>query len=275
LRAGHFNLGVARAKNPTAAKKRSRKMDSYMGLIYIWPIRYAPQDFTACNGVTLSLQQYQALYALLGTTYGGNGNPNFNLPNLANRFPFGSSQLGGGASGAPNLQNGQTGGTLALTMPVTVSGTLSLPHLPGHTHPASFAATTGNASVTVSAPPAAIPVTIPVGTTAQSAAPPATLTGNVSLTNSVMTGVGGTSFRGPFSSTAPTATVNLAGATVSGNPGGSFTGNVSTVTGGTVAVTSQNTNAPAPLTSTGTVPLPPYLALSFIMCTTGTWPVQP
>lgn len=248
-------------------------MESYMGMIYIWPIRYVMQDFMACNGTSLNLSQYQALYALLGTTYGGNGQPNFSLPNLANRFPFGSAQLGGSASGAPNLANGQTGGSLAGTTPVTVTGTLTANNLPGHTHPATFAPTSSPVSVTLTAPAATIPVTIPVGTTAQSAAPPATLTGNVSLTNAVMTGTSAGAFRGPFSPTAPAATVNLAGATISGNPGGSFTGSVPMVTGGTVTVASQGANSTTVISS-GMVPLPSYLALSFIMCTTGLFPVQ-
>ncbi len=249
-------------------------MDSYIGLIYISPIRYAPQDFMACNGVTLQVQQYNALYALLGSIYGGNGSTEFKIPNLANRFPFGSAQLGGSASGAPNLANGQTGGSLAGTTPVTVTGTLTANNLPGHTHPATFAPTSSPVPVTLTAPAATIPVTIPVGTTAQSSAPPATLTGNVSLTNSVLNGSQGPQYRGPFSSTAPAATVNLAGATIAGNPGGTFTGNVSMVTGGTVTVASQNPNSTT-VTSSGMVPLPPYLALSFIMCTTGLWPTNP
>lgn len=45
-------------------------MDVYMGLIFPWAGKFAPQDFMACGGQALALNQYQAMYVLLGTTYG-------------------------------------------------------------------------------------------------------------------------------------------------------------------------------------------------------------
>lgn len=64
-------------------------MDEMIGTILIWPLNWAPQGWFFCNGQSLAVAQYQALYSLIGNTYGGNANT-FNLPDLRSRIPVGT-----------------------------------------------------------------------------------------------------------------------------------------------------------------------------------------
>jgi microcystin-dependent protein len=63
-------------------------MDFYIGTILLFAFNYAPDGWFSCEGQTLTIAQYQALYALIGTTYGGNGTTNFMLPNLNGASPL-------------------------------------------------------------------------------------------------------------------------------------------------------------------------------------------
>ena len=73
----------------------------YLAEIRIVSFNYAPKGWAFCNGQTLAINQNQALFSLLGTTYGGNGTTTFALPNLQGRVPlhvgtgFSLGQLGG------------------------------------------------------------------------------------------------------------------------------------------------------------------------------------
>ncbi|HUI99956.1 MAG TPA: tail fiber protein [Usitatibacter sp.] len=81
-------------------------MDPFTGEIRIFGGNFAPQNWMLCNGASLPISQYQELYALIGTTYGGDGQQTFNLPNLCGRIPVGAGQ-------APGMQSyalGQQGG---------------------------------------------------------------------------------------------------------------------------------------------------------------------
>ncbi|MND69551.1 Phage Tail Collar Domain protein [compost metagenome] len=64
--------------------------DSYMGQVMMTGFGFAPRGFAFCNGALLPIQQNQALFALLGVNYGGNGAQNFALPNLQGRTPVGA-----------------------------------------------------------------------------------------------------------------------------------------------------------------------------------------
>ena len=55
---------------------------AYIGTIVLVGFNFAPMGWALCNGQTLPINQNQALFALLGTTYGGDGMSNFMLPNL-------------------------------------------------------------------------------------------------------------------------------------------------------------------------------------------------
>lgn len=63
-------------------------MDYYMGEIGLFAFDYATPDFMLCDGRSLSIQQYTALFALIGNKFGGNGTTNFNIPNLLNANPL-------------------------------------------------------------------------------------------------------------------------------------------------------------------------------------------
>ncbi|WP_199275639.1 phage tail protein, partial [Pseudomonas corrugata] len=64
-------------------------MEVFIGTIQPFAFNFAPRDWALCNGQTLSLAQYQTLFALIGVTYGGDGQTTFLLPNLQGRMPIG------------------------------------------------------------------------------------------------------------------------------------------------------------------------------------------
>jgi microcystin-dependent protein len=97
--------------------------EPYLGEIRPIGISFAPKGWAFCNGQLLPLAQNQALYSLLGTTFGGNGQTTFGLPDLRSRIPVGAGQ---GPGLSPYTQ-GQVGGTEQVTLLAT--------QLPQHTHP--------------------------------------------------------------------------------------------------------------------------------------------
>lgn len=94
----------------------------YLGQIVPFGFQFAPVGFAFCNGATLPISQYSALFSLLGTYYGGNGSSTFQLPNLAGRTAIGQGQ----SAGTSSYVIGQLGGT--------ESATLGVNNLPAHTH---------------------------------------------------------------------------------------------------------------------------------------------
>ena len=69
-------------------------MEPYLGEIRLFPFNFAPKGWAACNGASYPIAQYQALFALIGTTFGGDGRTNFALPNLASKSPFPEGVIG-------------------------------------------------------------------------------------------------------------------------------------------------------------------------------------
>ena len=63
-------------------------MQPFLAQIALFPFNFAPQGWALCNGQLLPINQNQALFSLLGTTYGGNGQTNFALPNLRGQVPI-------------------------------------------------------------------------------------------------------------------------------------------------------------------------------------------
>ena len=61
----------------------------YIGQLLLAAFNFAPKNYALCNGQTMAINQNQALFSLLGTTYGGNGQTTFGLPNLQGRTPVG------------------------------------------------------------------------------------------------------------------------------------------------------------------------------------------
>jgi len=94
--------------------------EPFLGEVRAMSFGYAPRGWAQCNGALLPISQNQALFSLLGTTFGGNGQTTFALPNLQGRTPI---HAGNG------YQLGQNGGEAAHTLTTT--------ELPGHVHTAS------------------------------------------------------------------------------------------------------------------------------------------
>ncbi len=109
-------------------------MEEYIGMIKMFVGDYAPQDYLLCNGQTLLVQEYQALYTIIGIRYGGTPGVNFKLPDLRGRMPIG---MGTGVNLTPR-QLGQSGG--AETVALNVS------QIPPHTH--TYNALSGNREAT-------------------------------------------------------------------------------------------------------------------------------
>lgn len=89
----------------------------FLSEIKVVSFSFAPKGWALCNGQLLPINQNQALFSLLGTTYGGDGRVNFGLPNLQGRSPV---HMGGG------FTLGQTGGETAHT--------LNISEIPAHNH---------------------------------------------------------------------------------------------------------------------------------------------
>ena len=81
--------------------------DYFVGEIRLFAGAYAPANWHLCDGSLLSINTYQALYSLIGTTYGGVGVSTFGLPDLRGRIPIGQGQ----GTGLTNRVLGQNGGT--------------------------------------------------------------------------------------------------------------------------------------------------------------------
>ena len=98
--------------------------DPFLSQIEAFAFNFAPKGWLMCTGQTLPINQYQALFSLLGTTFGGNGVSTFMLPDLRSRVAIG---FGSGA-GLPVYDMGETAGqeTVTLTM-------ATMPATP-HTH---------------------------------------------------------------------------------------------------------------------------------------------
>jgi microcystin-dependent protein len=88
--------------------------EPFLGQICIYGFNFAPRGWALCNGQILPIAQNTALFSLLGTTYGGNGQTTFALPNLQGRWPTHQGQQ----SGLSAYVIGQTGGTESATLNV-------------------------------------------------------------------------------------------------------------------------------------------------------------
>jgi microcystin-dependent protein len=102
-------------------------VDQYLGEIRLFTFNFAPKGWAFCAGQLLSIQQNTALFALLGTYYGGNGVNTFQLPDLRSRVP---NHMGSGPGGTYGI--GEIGGVENIQ--------LFANQIPAHTH--VFQATT-------------------------------------------------------------------------------------------------------------------------------------
>ena len=107
-----------------------------MATIMMFAGNFAPRSWMFCNGALLPISQYDALFALIGTTYGGDGQTTFALPDLRSRIPVGA----GSGPGLPSMALGQMGGVESVI--------LTSAQLPAHSHTmtASVNVTSSNAN---------------------------------------------------------------------------------------------------------------------------------
>jgi microcystin-dependent protein len=96
--------------------------EPFIGMIVLFAGNFAPRNWAFCQGQLLSIAQNTALFSILGTTYGGNGQTTFALPDLRGRVPLGPGQ----GPGLTNRTLGETGGVENVT--------LSALQMPAHNH---------------------------------------------------------------------------------------------------------------------------------------------
>lgn len=89
----------------------------FIGMIAYFATSYAPRGWATCDGQTMQINQNQALFALLGTTFGGNGTTTFNLPDLRGRAAMGT------------VANGPLGGKAGVE-----TYSLQVTEMPAHSH---------------------------------------------------------------------------------------------------------------------------------------------
>jgi microcystin-dependent protein len=111
--------------------------EPFLATIIMFGGNFAPRGWAFCNGQILSIAQNTALFSLLGTTYGGNGQTTFALPDLRGRAPI---QQGQGPGLSP-YDLGQLSGTESTTLTTT--------EMPSHTHPFQILANESDANAKV------------------------------------------------------------------------------------------------------------------------------
>jgi microcystin-dependent protein len=107
--------------------------DPFLGEVRLFAGNFAPIGWALCNGQLLSIQQNTALFALLGTTYGGNGQTTFALPDYRGRVPIGMGQ----GPGLSNVNIGEVSGQETVT--------LTANQIPSHDHDWMVVGTANNA----------------------------------------------------------------------------------------------------------------------------------
>jgi microcystin-dependent protein len=96
--------------------------DPYVGEVRMFAGNFAPDQWALCDGQLLSIAEYDTLFVLIGTTYGGDGQTTFAVPDLRGRIPVHAGQ----GAGLTNRVLGQQGGAESVT--------LTAAQMPGHTH---------------------------------------------------------------------------------------------------------------------------------------------
>lgn len=96
--------------------------EPFIGEVKLLAFNFPPLGYQTCQGQLVSIAEYSALFALIGTTYGGNGQTTFGLPDLQGRVPIGQGQ----GPGLPDYTMGEMAGTPTVT--------LTSANLPAHIH---------------------------------------------------------------------------------------------------------------------------------------------
>jgi microcystin-dependent protein len=162
----------------------------FIGAIKLFAGNFAISGYSFCDGSTLAIQQNQALFALVGTTYGGNGTTTFQLPDLRGRVPISFGQ----GSGLTNRTQGQTGGQESVALTASTA--------PVHNH--LFNAAT-NATTTTTVGPAVLTGSLKVADGAFYTAPNQGGFTPVSMNANSVTPMGGSQ---PHNNIQPTLAIN-------------------------------------------------------------------
>ncbi len=239
---------------------------------------WCPRGFVAANGQELQVNQNQALFSLLGFTYGGNNSSIFNVPDLRGRTIVGvnPTQVTGITSPLPL-------GTKRGAENITLSPT-QVPLLP-HTHPATFTAISGPSQITIPAQAGSGTALTGTGTVdvvpgIPSASPPGASNPTAGTTYYLTGGKANapSSLVGPYTTTAPTAgsTASVGNVKVSVDATGLVpatpqrTIDVNMINGGTVAVGTTGSAATAQVNV-----INPEIALTYCIATQGLYPDRP
>jgi microcystin-dependent protein len=107
----------------------------YVGQIIMFGGTFAPVGWMTCSGQTLPISENETLFQLIGTTYGGDGQATFNLPDLRGRVPIHQGQ----GSGLSSYTVGENGGVESVT--------LNTQQMPSHNHQAMTTAQAGTTNV--------------------------------------------------------------------------------------------------------------------------------
>lgn len=222
--------------------------DPFLGEIRLVGFNYAPDGWALCQGQVMQTNQNQALYSLLGNTFGGTSPNTFGLSDMRGRTPVGA----GAGAGLTPITWGQKGGNESVA--------LSQSQLPAHTHSAAFAGQSsplsGNATTTV---------TGDVGTSTANAMVPPTAGATTYLSaTAAKVGLNPVSFNGLYSATAPDASKAVLG----GLQATTSLSSMSVVPQGAVSVASAGASSPVGLRN-------PFLGLNFMIAVMGLYPVRP
>lgn len=211
--------------------------DPFIGEIRMVGFNFAPRGWATCQGQIMAIQQNSALFALLGTIYGGNGQTTFGLPNFSGRSPVGQ----GTGPGLTPVTIGEVAGVESVTLNVT--------QMPIHQPVAQFAGQASAVSLTGSS------VDVATGTPGAMAAPTAGATVYLSNTTA-KAGPTAVTINGLFTSTAPDASKASLGG---------VHGQGSVIPQGTVTVSPVGGSQPIGIRN-------PYLGTNFVIALEGIFP---
>ncbi|WDE11296.1 phage tail protein [Thalassomonas haliotis] len=207
-------------------------MEFFIGGIINFGGNFAPRDWAFCDGQLIAINQNQALFAILGTTWGGDGRTTFALPDMRSRCPIGA----GRGAGLTNINQGQQTGTETVTM--------QLAQMPLHGHDATFTGTGGG--------PSALTATATVnafdGTAAETSP-------SAHYWSTPKSGISALASYGTTANT--TMAADAVDVAIAGNGGG--------ITGGTVAVNNNGGGQPFSI-------MQPTLGMQYIICLQGLFP---
>ncbi len=259
--------------------------EAYIGQICIMATQFCPTNTAESSGQLLTIGQYQALYSLIGCTFGGDCRNNFALPDLRGRAPVGYGQ----GIGLANHNFGTSFGNEATVM--------TLSQLPTHNHTATFtpgggggsAVASGNVNIPVSGTVSGISVNSNVSgltaTTGGKVTIAANSPGAQTPTDGSILGKPGSASAGVYASGTPNLTIGgnqsfsgpvsgtITNTVTGGTVSGSATGSVSLpVTGGTGGgVVTVNTNGGSQPMAT----VPPEVAMRYCIVVNGLYPSRP